>query len=174
MDLLVERYIRNKVSRKKRIADASISHWVSSLRGKSNFERNYAKLNPHLRMYLPPLAGKIFVNTKTEFHTIEASNNESNVNSFVTVYCDEELVAGEMLIFFESSPEDQLLLRVYRCEKLYRCIDANEDLPAAFFEARATEDVRQYSMSQIDEKLVKLQIDDRIYFVSLLKHFEHD
>ena len=83
MDLLVERYIRNKVSRRKRIADDSISHWVSSLRGKSHFERNYAKLNPHLRMYLPPLAGKIFVNTKTEFHTIEASNNESNVNSFV-------------------------------------------------------------------------------------------
>ena len=107
----------------------------------------------------PPLAGKVFVNTKTEFHTIEASNNESNVNSFVTVCCYEELVAGEVLIFLESSPEDQLLLRVYRCKKIYRCIDANEDLPAAFIEARPTENVRQYSMSQSNEKRVKIQVE---------------
>ena len=73
-------------------------------------------------MYLSPLAGKIFVNTKTEFHTIEASNEESNVNSFVTVCC-EELVAGEVQIF--ESSRDQVLLRVYRCKKIYRCIDAN-------------------------------------------------
>jgi len=174
MDLLVERYIRNKVSRRKRIACDSISHWVCSLRGKTQFDRKYEELNPHLRKYLPSFTGKFFVNTKTEFHTIEASNNESNVNSFVTVCSDEELIAGEVLIFFESSPEDQLLLRVYRCKKIYRCIDASEDLPAAFFEARATEDVRQYSVSQIDEKLVKIRVDEKIYFVPLLKHFEHD
>ena len=92
-----------------------------------------------------------------------------------------ETIVGQILLFKEQDSELQCFVQLYeivekfvvdmRSTEFARNSDSFE--PLAYRVAKST-DVQAFKLDAIKNKLIKFAFLGDLYFISVLKHFEHD
>ena len=105
----------------------------------------------------------------------------SNANSFVAIDVNGETIVGQILLFKEQDSELQCFVQLYesvekfvvdlRSTEFARNSDSFE--PLAYRVAKST-DLQAFKLDAIKNKLIKFAFLGDLYFISVLKHFEHD
>ena len=123
----------------------------------------------------------MFCRYRGRFYLDSQNYTRSNANNFVAIDENGETIVGEILLFKEQDSEMQCFVQLYeivekfevdlRSTEFARNSDSFE--PRAYHVAKST-DVQAFKLDAIKNKLIKFAFLGDLYFISVLKHFEHD
>ena len=182
--LIVSRYIRNRQLESFEVKDDHLKAYIENLwrrptgitedlcLERNNFYYETQKKFPEARL---------FCRYRGRFYLDSQNYTRSNANSFVAIDVNGETIVGQILLFKEQDSELQCFVQLYeivekfvvdlRSTEFARNSDSFE--PLAYRVAKST-DVQAFKLDAIKNKLIKFAFLGDLYFISVLKHFEHD
>ena len=176
LDLVIERYLRNKSVRRTKIAQDSIADWVSDL-GRSGKSFRPAPIKNADLLRLSSTVGvdaECFSTAQLPFFDLDSTLSLSCRNSFVTLKTEKLLVIGQIIVFYNNGSDDMVLVKMYKVIRAHKPQLAFKGLPAAYFEVLETSLQHRFRQSQISDKLLPMPCDGKLFMIPIIKHFEHD
>ena len=123
----------------------------------------------------------MFCRYRGRFYLGSQNYTRSNANSFVAIDENGETIIGQILLFKGQDSELKSFEQLYeivekfvvdlRSTEFARNSDSFE--PLAYRVAKST-DVQAFKLDVIKNKLKKFAFLGDLYFINVLKHFEHD
>ena len=176
-DLLVTRYVRNKILGILKINEDCLSSCLDSSRGrkfndtfslKKNTEsQSFEAENPSCRIF-----GRLF----TDFYlTSTVYTKSKRADKFVCIVLDETVV-GEIDFFYEIDNSKGLCLKIFNIIRRLRLVNHQNTIARSVFGyiVEETEKFIRVPVSSITSKLIPVFFQETLHLVKLMKHFEHE
>ena len=173
--LIVQRFIRAKLIQKMEIENDCLSAMMVKFGAPKEFDDSYSIAETteikDFRVKYPDY--RVFCRDRGEFFLSSvAYGRGSSADRFVAIM-QERILVGEILFFFEA-PEKMVLLRQFRILKKIRL---SNELPNSMpygFSVASTDEILEIPLCSVSHKFLCLNLKDETYFITLLKHFEHN
>ena len=174
--LLVTRYLRNKLIEKLKVENDCLATFVHSDKKKfdetfsmkeTEASRSFASVNPNCQIF-----GRLH---KKFYFTSSVYSKARKADQFVAIKLDE-IVIGELQFFYENDSGRAICLKVYKILRRLRLLKERGSQSNTIFGyiAEETEKLIHVPLSTIACKLFPIEFQETLYFVTMLQHFEHD
>ena len=179
--LLVQRFIRNRELLTSELENDSLKPFIEDLFGRKRLVKDdYCLVKTSsvelLAEQFP--SARVFCRHWGKFMLDSACYSRSTSNSFVAIGKAPEKI-GQILAFFDNGTVN-CFVRVYKIlETLEICLDdtdffaCRDKFDPLGFAVQETEETLHCSIEDITGKFIRFQYE-QLFFIKLLKHFEHD
>ena len=182
--LIVSLYIRNQHLENFKVKDDHLRSYIENLMKKTTgitedlcLERN----NFYYETQEKFPEARLFCRYRGLLYLDSQNYTRSNANSFVAIDENGETIVRQTLLFKEQDSELQCFVQLYETiEKNVIDLSSTEFArdsdcfePLSYRVAKPT-DVQAFKLDAIKNKLIKFAFQGDFYFISVLKHFEHD
>ena len=173
LPLVIERYHRNKDTLKQHVAEDSLADLCHQFRNTTKrFNRtvlDQSRLPFQFRNEITPF----YSNAKFAYFELDSIFHSNSNNSYVTFLLDDAPHCGQAQYFMGGCPE-KVMIQHFKIVESYQCTK-KVDLPIfSFHEVKQSDRVTLINLHSVTEKLLRVDISERIYLIPLINMFEHD
>ena len=173
LPLIIERYHRNKETLKQNVAEDALADLCHQFRNTTKrFKRTVldkSRLPFQFRNEFTPF----YSNAKLTYFELDSVFHSTAINSYVTFLMNNATHCGQIQFFIGGCPE-KVMIQHFEIMESYQC-EKKIDLPIySFHEVKESARVALINLHSVTEKLLRVDISERIYLVPLINMFEHD
>ena len=173
LPLIVERYLRNKSSLKQDVHDDSLAELCHQLRNTRKAFRRVPLDISCIPFEYRNENEKYFSNAELTNFELDSTLNSSAINSFVSFVNNDVFHCGQIRFFIAGHPE-KMLIDYFKIIESYQS-EKKVDLPIySFHQVEHTKHLGLVDLHCLVEKILCVNIDDKMYLVPLINMFEHD
>ena len=174
LDLIIERYIRRKKLLLTELRKDNLVHFANSLRTTKTFSEQKIVDTTSLPLHFDPNDVSLFSTMSVRTLNLDSLSYFTNNNAYVSFKQDFNEGFGEIVVF-QKSDETTCLVNVFSVVNYFsnkKCTEETEVL--CFVEVKYSGFQKRIPLNDVSNKLMRIDIDNKIFLSVLIDHFEHD
>ena len=172
LQLMIERYIRNKKNHRAEICTDSLFDLCHQLRRTSkSFKKSYVSpltVPESLRSF-----NSFSSNQKLNSWEITSILHSSDRDSYVSFTEEGFEEYGQVHVFFVQDGVDMVYIKKLETKTLYRCADARVRV-ISFVTVNFSDRYDAMPLASLSGKLLRVDVGEAVHLIPLLNVFEHD
>ena len=119
------------------------------------------------------IAAEFYSCQKFEFFTVDSAYCVSSKNSFVSFISSRKKCFGQVRVFYSLDKQDFVSMYVFDVIKSFKPPQSSSEI-CSFYEVKKSRNILNIPQDSVSEKILPIQLDEKLFFVPLLTIFEHD